>query len=196
MLKIMLTLSNNHLKYPPIKNTLKKIPDKLVYYSNNSKLYHDFIISTTTKPYKTCRMYCNVAKLHLEGKVIPSIYVYMIASSPIKNGLGSNMLKIVEKFSKDNGCNGRFHLFADTSLFPQEIPQVFYRKFGMTTGDKKTDAKLDKFIKKKKPATNKDFKSTLMYYPPLDTPKKTKSILTILKKAKNFFHRLLNKYET
>ena len=61
----------------------------------------------------------------------------------------------------------------------------------MTTGDKKLDAKLDKFIKKGQTLTYKDINSMLMYYPPFPTIKKEK--LSLWEKFKNFCN-LAKKY--
>lgn len=181
----MLNSLSTHLKYPPIKYNLKKIPDKLIFYAHYTKLYHDFNMCTTKEPLKSCRMYCNVSTFDVNGKQIPSVLVYLIASEPRKQGLGFDMLKLVSRFSKENGCSGRFHLYADTTLLPNEVPHVFYRKFGMSTGDAKTDAKIDKFIKNGKKMTYKDINSMIMHYPPLPYQKEEK--VSLWEKIKKVF---------
>ena len=57
-------------------------------------------------------------------------------------------------------------LKADGSYMPQKIPHIFYRKFGFSTFDKKTDKNLDKFIANNLNATSNDFPCLLMHYPP------------------------------
>ena len=137
----------NVLKYPPIKYTLKKIPDNLVYNSHKNKHYHDFMMSTTTKPFSTCYAYCNKGNYYNNEGYFPSLLVYMIKSNPQGNGLGSKMLDVMSNFSKKQGCEGRFHLFSTTQFSPNRIPHIFYRKYGMSTGYAQIDKKLDKFIK-------------------------------------------------
>ena len=172
-----------NLKYPPIKYNLKKIPEILVYYSRKTPDYHDFVMGKTSKPYATCRMYCKPTYLNIENDTFPSVFVHLIASKPKRQGLGFKMLDVVKKFSEKQGCDGRFHLFADVTFSPDEVSHLFYRKYGMTTGDKKLDAKLDKFIKKGQTLTYKDINSMLMYYPPFPTIKKEK--LSLWEKFKN-----------
>lgn len=177
----------NNLRYPPIKYNLKRIPEYLVYYSNKNKLYHDFVMSKTSKPYATCSMYCNVTRLYDKFNVFPSLLIYVIKSNPIQQGLGSKMLDVAKIFSNKKGCDGRFHLFATSLYLSEKVPHIFYRKYGMTTGDKKIDKKLDKFIKIGKSATDKDFSSMLMYY----SPKKFKTEevkLSFWQKIKKFFN--------
>ncbi len=81
-------------------------------------------------------------------------------------GLGTKILKFAEEYSKQIGCKGYLTLKADGSFMPQRIPHIFYRKFGFSTFDKKTDKILDKFIAKNLNATSKDFPCLLMHYPP------------------------------
>lgn len=181
-------ISNNKtLKYPPIKYNLKKIPDCLIYYSNKSKSYHDFVMGKTSKPYATCSMYCEISDVFNKWKMVPSVYIHYIKSNPRKQGLGFKMLDVVKRFSEKNGCEGRFHLFATSEYTPHELPHICYRKYGMTTGDKTTDKELDKFIKSGQNATKEDFDSMLMYYfPPKQKNEKTK--LTIFERIKKFLH--------
>ena len=177
----------NVLKYPPIKYSLKKIPDNLVYYSHKNKHYHDFMMSTTTKPFSTCYAYCNKGNYYNNEGYFPSLLVYMIKSNPQGSGLGSKMLDVMSNFSKKQGCEGRFHLFSTTQFSPNRIPHIFYRKYGMSTGYAQIDKKLDKFIKMGKPATCEDFDSILMHYSPsMQHNKKQK--LTIFERVKKFLH--------
>lgn len=180
-----------NLKYPPIKYNLKKIPEILVYYSRKTSYYHDFVMGKTSKPYATCRMYCNVTNLHYDNKLFKSLIVFLIESKPRKQGLGFKMLDVIQQFSKKKGCEGRFHLFATAQYAMDDAPHIFYRKYGMTSGDKKIDKKLDKFIKKGKNATYKDFNSMLMYYFPPNLEKE-KPKLTCFEKLKKFVSKIFN----
>lgn len=90
-------------------------------------------------------------------------------------GIGTKILKFAEEYSKQIGCNGYLILKADGSYMPQKIPHLFYRKFGFSTLDERTDKKLDKFIAINKNATIKDFPCLLMHYPP--QPQESSSFL-------------------
>lgn len=181
----------NKLKYPPIKNSLqKKIPEHLIYqfYSGTGAyLLHDtFVLFKPKEDYKRCYMRCNTDFVHRidKNKFVPSLYIFRLNSSPMKNGLGTKMLDFAQILSKKSGCNGYFHLSANSGFMPNAIPHVFYGKYGMNTESEKINDKINSFIKKNKDATYNDIPNINMFYPPIDfTP--------WYEKIKNFFTSLI-----
>ena len=101
-------------------------------------------------------------------------------------GIGTKILKFAEEFSRKSGCNGFMTLKSDVSFMPEKIPHTFYRKFGFSTLEKKTDKKLDMFIRQNKDATHKDFPCLLMHYPPM-AEKNSFSLKNIALLLKQFF---------
>jgi len=91
----------------------------------------------------------------------------LLLSKPRKQGLGKKLLQYATKMSEELGCGGRIFLGADPQFIPNEVPHIFYRKFGMNTESENVNNKLDKFIKEGKQATIKDFHKIKMYYPPV-----------------------------
>lgn len=168
---------NTHLKYPPIKKTnIKKIPDVLIshqYFNYCNIPINHFILSPTKKSEfgKIVIMDCIDTYIKRDGKVnIPSLYIWKLISNCSGSGYGSKMLDFARIYSKKIGCNGYINLTADGCYNPHRLPHIFYRKYGMSTESSKIDKKLDKFIKKGKNATYKDFKTEEMYYPPIKHP--------------------------
>lgn len=154
----------NNLKYPPIKQT--PLPEVLIWHCKKFPKYHDFIMFTTKGQFYYSKMVCTKSNYVINEQPKPSLFIYFLKSSPNKKGLGTKMLNFATKLSSRIGCEGRFHLYADPSLTPQQVPHIFYRKFGMTTNEPKTDKKLDLFIKKNKAATYKDFQKEFMFFNP------------------------------
>ena len=160
------------LKFPPIKP--QKLPQTLIY------CYH---INYGARKYRTATMFdvktgkrcCFMAYIpaitHFSEEIRNSLYISFLNSYIPNHGYGTKMLNFARKCSEKEGCRGNIHLSADWTLSPGRIPHIFYKKYGMNTGDKKIDKKLDKLIKKGKDATHKDFQRTPMYYPPMKYPK-------------------------
>ena len=162
----------NSLKYPP----LKKIPENLIYHKikgSNSADIPDLFIMFSTKEKNMSKLYCYKTTINKDGKNnVPSLYISLLFSNPQQCGLGTKMLNFAQTFSKKIGCEGNFHLISNSGMFPNKIPHIFYRKYGMNTEDALTNAKLDRFIRRKKDATYKDFPNIKMYYPPVEEKNK------------------------
>lgn len=114
----------------------------------------------------------------------PVLAIDFIEVSKKDEGVGTKILKFSEKYSEFKGCQGYLTLKADSSITPERVLHIFYRKFGFSTLDKKTDKKMDKFIKSGTNATVKDFPCMLMHYPP--QPKR----LTFIQKFAKFARKL------
>lgn len=95
----------------------------------------------------------------------PSLFIDFLVIHDRKKGYGTKLLNYAKKCSEQMGCEGNFWLDSSTCFLPQEIPHTFYRKFGMTSDNIKTDKMLDKFILKGKIPTYKDMGDVFMYYP-------------------------------
>lgn len=163
----------NHLKYPPLKP--KKIPDRFIWQTEDSfcKDIHVFRMFTKGKKSSLVAL-MRCCKAGYEDP--PSMIVTFLMSYDRGKGYGSEMLKFAEKLSRNIGCEGRLMLRASTSLLPQKIPHIFYRKYGFTTNDSKEDKRLDMFIENQKDASYKDFSDMLMYYDPNKKVVKKKTI--------------------
>ena len=103
----------------------------------------------------------------------PVLAIDYLVVNDTNKGNGTKILKFAEEYSKKRGCNGFMTLQSDVGFTPQRIPHIFYRKFGFTTLDKKTDRRLDRFIKRNKDATWRDFPNMLMHYPPIADKKQS-----------------------
>ena len=112
----------------------------------------------------------------------PSIFIESLKVFDRKKGFGTKLLNYVKAYSKRIGCKGNFWLDSSPYMLPLEAPHTFYRKYGMTSDSSKIDRQLDKFIKQNKIPTYKDMGEILMYYPPIETPKKENIFKRILKK--------------
>ena len=109
-------------------------------------------------------------------------------------GIGTKILKFAEQYSKKIGCNGFMTLKADGFLSPNRVPHTFYRKYGFSSFDKKTDKKLDMFIKQNVPATKNDFSCLIMHYPPKSKKSlknKMQNFVSIIKNLKSFFNKFV-----
>lgn len=179
----------SRLKYPPIKH---KFPRELIYHNSNryngienSDVYTIFKID---KPKQFARLCCLPATVDRDGqKNVKSLYIWRLFSSPVHSGLGTKALDFAKTVSKKDGCNGYFHLDAHGGFTPHCIPHIFYKKYGMNTESDVINKKMDKFIKKKKYATYKDFKNLMMFYPPIEKP------ITRFQQIINFIFPVKNK---
>ena len=156
-----------------------------LYEHNVNKVMHPnqdvFDIYDLDKKNKLGTLVCHKSELPLRPNYGDSVLaIDFLEVTSQNNGLGSKILKFAEEYSKQIGCNGYLTLKADGSFMPQKVPHIFYRKFGLSTFDKKTDKKLDEFIIKNSNATSKDFPCLLMHYPP--QPDKTSKFMQIFVK--------------
>ena len=187
----------SNLKYPPLKP--QKLPDYLMYRNyavesindSNTRIYN--AISTKTGELCGRVSYSKESILH-QGKRINSLYVEDLRAYKPNQGVGTTLLNFIRTLSYNYGFGGNFHLRASGTLKPSRIPHIFYRKYGMTTGRKSLDAKMDEFIKEGKDATYKDFDCILMYYTP-EAPQKPKiKAKDATKYIKRFLRTILTKY--
>lgn len=170
------------IKFPPIKyKPLNKTSEELVY-KTGLKLCdlpsEIFIMLRFKKPDERCYMAAFPTKIERdEKKNVPSLYISKILSTPMRSGLGSKMLDFAKYYSQKNGCNGYFHLDANSGYLPNSVPHIFYRKQGMNTKFSYLNKRLDKYIKKGKNATYRDIENITMYYPPIEKPKNRLQVL-------------------
>lgn len=166
------------LLYPPVKYTIhKKLPECLFLHQYtdyaNARVDKFTLIPTNKKHFgKWVIMKCFPEYIERDGKNnIPSLYIWRLISNCSGNGFGTQMLNFARNYSKRLGCNGYLHLSADGCYTPNRIPHIFYRKYGMSTQSTYIDKRIDKFIKKGKNATYRDFNTMDMFYPPIEHPK-------------------------
>lgn len=169
--------SLNYHEYLLSYKKIEQLPETLIYKSlkngYSTKNTNTFVIFSTKNPDIKTTMVCRKNLICRDNKKnIPSLYIAKLISNPMQNGLGRKMLNFAKLHSKRCGCNGFFHLDADVGFQPNHIPHIFYRKMGMNTKDALINAKLDRWIKKRKNATYKDFPNIKMYYPPVETTNK------------------------
>ena len=188
----------SNLKYPPIKIKSKPLPNYLMIrdYSKERIMEPDVRIynAISTKTGEICGRvsYSPESILH-DGKRINSLYVENLLSYKPNQGVGTTLLNFIRTLSYNYGFGGNFHLSASGILKPNRIPHIFYRKYGMTTGRKSLDAKMDEFIKEGKDATYKDFDCILMYYTP-EAPQNPKIKVSKDATIKRFLRTILTKY--
>ena len=132
-----------------------------------------------------------------DNEIIPSLYIDVIKSYKKRNGYGTKMLDFAKILSKKYGCNGYFHLIASGEFSPDAVPHLFYRKYGMNTGNYELDKKIDKYIKWHKSAKRKIFPNVDMYYPPREYQKINKKTgYTIFSMLKSIFKIFPNNNKT
>ncbi len=178
------------LKYPPLKP--QKIPESLIYkrlltepVRRRFSYRYNVMFSTKTGKKQAIMSYVPTFSFP-KGKPVKSLYISYLYSFESGHGYGTKMLNFARNCSIKEGCGGRFHLDASISLLPQKVPHIFYRKYGMTTYNKKLDKKIDKFIKQGKTATSSDFSDIAMYYNPQENNKKSQ-LRKLLNKLKIWF---------
>lgn len=88
-----------------------------------------------------------------------------MATYPKGQGTGTAIVNFAKTLSKKWGCNGYISCQANTGENPNAVSHLFFRKMGFTTLNKKTDKKIDKFIKRGKVARYTDFQCDLMFSP-------------------------------
>lgn len=161
---------------------------KLTYKYSVNKLtnppLHIFNVYSADNTRKIGTLVCHKSGIPLrpgyKGSVLAIDYLEVTETD---KGAGSTILKFAHEYSQKIGCKGYMTLKADGSFTPKKIPHLFYRKFGFSSFDPKTDKKLDTFIHQNKNATSVDFPSLLMHYPPQDKTESRKFVLkNLLKK--------------
>lgn len=157
-----------------VSSSVSKQKEYVAFSTKNPKVWGELILRKS-----------NVQ--HREDYAGPTLAVDFILSKLKDKKLGTAMMNFAKNYSKQNGCNGYVILRADGSLSPQRVPQIFYRKQGFSTLDKKRDAKMDEFIKKDSFATTKDFVVDIMHYPPLKDEQKPSFKERFLKIINRFF---------
>ena len=157
----------------PVKTKpLSKLPEILIHQFPKDEIlgrvYNSFVLFKPQIPTQKAIMNCFPEYIKREHEeVVPSLFISKILSLPRKCGLGTKMLDFAQKFSKQCGCNGYFHLMADDSYTPNEVPHIFYWKYGMNTKNSGTNYKLEYFAEFKKKASYQDFTHMEMFYPPI-----------------------------
>ncbi len=157
------------LNYPiKVQNS---IPNILIYtvkkpLQNGSFRYYSKMFNLKSGKVLAC-MNSEKELVERENATSYSLYVDVLKCIRKRQGFGTKMMKFAENLSRRLGCNGNIHLIASSELSPREVPHIFYRKYGMNSGNYEYDRKMDKFIRKNKKATIKDFPSRVMYYPPI-----------------------------
>lgn len=186
--------SISHLKYPPIKNTIKKIPQNIIYLWKQNEEYYLAKVTSTKFPSSKGMMHFKKSQHFHFYDDKPTLHILLLRSQPRKIGLGTSMLNFAKNFSKQIGCEGRISLIAEPELEPFDIAHTFYRKHGMTTMDSETDAQLDKFIQEKRPATIYNFPRLNMYYSPNNINNKTTDIknIDIKNRFLGYFKKIFN----
>lgn len=178
-------LNCKNMKYAPLVcPKLNKFPDKLIYEQRSSVvgLRKYVIFSTKSGENALGKMICYPSTVERAGQGKQnSLYVWSLFSPTSGKGVGTAMLDFAKVLSYQLGCGGRFHLSADSGWFPNRVPHIFYRKYGMTTDSQYFDRRLDKFVKKGKNATHLDFPTMDMFYPPLVRSEKDGLLTKILR---------------
>lgn len=170
---------SKEINIPKFLKPVREFPEKLIYNSPSEYLDYGFakftIFSTKKSEFgKSAVMYCFPAHTERDSAInVPSLYIQFLSSNCSGLGFGTAMLNFARSYSKKVGCEGRFHLTAHVGIAPSRVPHIFYRKYGMSTNSPKVNKKLDRFIKRGKDATYKDFKNIEMFYPPLEPKIKT-----------------------
>ncbi len=155
----MIKINFSPIKYP------KKLPEVL-FYKRPSKYKQEFVAFSTKGDKNWGELILSIINWqYREDYAGKTLGIDFIESNQKHKGLGKAMLNFAKFYSKKNGCNGYILLSADSTLNPEEIPHLFYRKFGFESYNKKNNKKMDRFIKEGKKATKKDFSTMLMYYP-------------------------------
>lgn len=165
----------------PISYTRRfKIPEYLICHESIKYKYSSneecFLLFSLKNPSERAIMYCCPEEIFRKDfGWVKSLYIgYLETINGKGKGLGTKLLKFAEQYSRDIGCQGKFHLYSSGNKDLEKAPHVFYRKFGMNTGCPSVDKKLDYFVKKKKSAANLEFKTMLMFYPPIEYDVKAK----------------------
>lgn len=186
-------------KYPKnyfiTRQSLQKIPDHFIFKHTtkySSGLNEDCFTAVSTKnPKEKAVMYCYPEQVYRRDMGwVNSLYIsYLDSMDHPRRGLGTVLLNFATKYSEQLGYNGRFHVEASNLKNEEEVPHVFYKKFGMNTGRRSIDKQLDVFVQQGKNATYMDFKTMPMFYPPIqyEIKDKTPLLKRIIKSISHYF---------
>ena len=175
------------LKYPPIKPNIRPIPKFFITQVEalEDSPYRMFVAHTGEGGRYAGYFNCRPSTIIKGDDVVKSMYISEIFS--FEPGAGTALLNYARYLSRINDCDGNIHLVASGCYAPQRVPHLFYRKYGMNTGKKSLDKKMDLFIKKDKTAAVSDFDNVLMYYPPVAYPKKNTMLHKFVRFVQNIF---------
>ena len=130
-------------------------------------------------------MVCHKSNIPLRESYKGPILIIDFINTRINNkGYGSVLINFAKNYSKKIGCNGYVVLKADSSFTPNRVPHLFYRKQGFSSFDPITDKKMDKFIRKNKDATHRDFRAIVMHYPA--NPPKQNALKKAITQIRNY----------
>ncbi len=152
----------------------------LVYQKHNKHCFRQeecFLILSRNNQSERAVMYCNPEEVYRKDMGwVQSLFIsYLNTGENSGKGLGTMLLDIARQYSQEMGLGGRFHLEAGSLYNSEQVPHIFYRKYGMNTGRPSIDRKMDSFVRKRKKATNLDFKIMPMFYPPIEYDVKAKT---------------------
>ena len=150
----MIDSINPQLPYIPPKpknDNSKKFVVSEVPYDDDIYNYRAFT-AYSTETNKSCGiMLCRPSIIIKGDNVVRSMQIGELYATSNQKGAGTALLDYARALSKTEHCVG-IHLVASGCYSPEKVPHLFYRKYGMNTGDKKLDKKMDKFIKRGKKA--------------------------------------------
>lgn len=173
------------------KKSLTKIPEVLFWKRKVNPIMHpvqtEFVAISTTGDGNFGELIVHKTDISRRTDYNgSSLAIDFIKSQQPGKGLGKQMLLFARNYSKQIGCNGYILGKADVSFTPQKIPHLLFRKYGLSSLDKNIDNRMDKFIKEGKIATSKDFPCMLVFYPPLEIPKKHSKLCKLFQKFLKF----------
>ena len=128
-----------------------KLPEGLIYDVPTNDSY--FLINTISGKIMG-RMRANIEKdvdnMYNQGKKTKLFYInYLnIRYKEQGKGWGKYLIDFAKNKSQELESEGKVALY---SFNPENPPHLFYRKLGFATKNKKLNAKMDKYIKDKKP---------------------------------------------
>lgn len=179
----------------PIRKHTQKIILNRIVKPYKTKLCgnteHNFTMYDTKNSKELGTIICFPEKIYRRDVgTVNSLYVaYLSAEKHLGRGVGSALLSIAKRYSKEIGCDGFVHLESTGRMSPFRIPHIFYRKKGMSSNSPKIDKMLDEYIKNGQDAIIEDFPILRMYYPPINnlTPQKNSVLKKCLDNIKSFF---------
>jgi len=91
-----------------------------------------------------------------------SFYIKNLEALKRNMGVGKSFIKIAQKESYNNCCDGKVHVIARNLKDIKDKPDIFYRKCGFTSSNQYHIEKIDECIRENKPLENL-WQQTLMY---------------------------------
>ena len=175
-----------HIPIRPKNSNSQKFVVSEVPYENEVYKYRAFAAIFKDTNESCGAMLCEPHETIKGDKVVRSMYIGELHTSSMHKGAGTALLDHALSLCGEEDCVG-IHLVASGCYSRDRVPHIFYRKYGMNTGDRKLDKKMDMFIRTGKIATYKDFKEVKMFYPPVEYPKKNTVLHKIFRCLKNIF---------